>query len=74
MTSYSTQKQIITLLQNSAEWYTVGEVAQGLGKRPNTTIRTILDTLVFAGVILCSWGTTDTQHAKYYHWPMREEI
>jgi predicted transcriptional regulator len=51
------------------QWLTIGEVAQRLSQRPNSTIRCILDTLSYAGLVLRSWGKINGQYAYFYKLP-----
>lgn len=62
---FKLQKDIMAIMK-TGDWYTVGEVAISLGLRTNTSVRCILETLVFAEVLQRAWGRTERQPAYYY--------
>lgn len=70
------QEKVCKALEVNNDWCTVGEVARRLGVKPNTTIRVILDTLVFCGLVKKSWGWTGKQNAAFYKktWKRGERI
>lgn len=69
MAEYTPQQSTMNILETN-EWLSIGEVAERLGVKPNTTLRCILDTLAYAGLVLRSWGMTDNnQHAFFYRLP-----
>lgn len=65
---YSSQEKVMNVLDKE-HWWTVGEVAGMLNQRPNSTIRCILDTLAYAGLVLRSWGKVNGQYAYFYKLP-----
>lgn len=60
------QEKVMAALERNGDWMTVGQVAQACGVQTNSTIRCILETMAWYGVIRCEWGWTGKQHAMHY--------
>lgn len=71
MNQYTMQEKIFRAL-SSGEWATVEQVAERVGCKPNSTIRCILHTLAFCGLVTCEWARPNSQYQIFYRWTKGE--
>jgi hypothetical protein len=67
MVEQTLQFQLCEILSRGGEW-TITQLARAAGLKPNTTIRVILETLVFTGVVRRAWVRTSNKRLGWSYW------